>query len=264
MISQFCLQVHQKPSNNIPRHIPVPTMNNACTSVHFQSLNIEYYFCRSYDDGNKKPLLDSPEKDEDSWSGWGDGWGSKASPGAEEAGSAGGRGAGAGAGGAGKTQPEDDGDAWGSWSNEGSPSPAAGKTDQDDAWNNDDWGTGTGLTTTTATSATTTSTTKKSSSTSNHKKSSSSRSKHHKKHAKKTGEPATANLIDFGENNTEPAAQNNDGWDNEVWAQEDDDDVWQSLELDSSSSKAKASWTEMGETTRTHTLQQRNVFISQL
>ena len=158
-------------------------------------------------------MLDSPEKDgDDSWSGWSDNWGNT-SP-------------------TDKAAPNNDGDAWGSWSNENSPSPTS-KTD-DDGWNNDDW----------KTSLTSASSSKKSSSSSasSHKKS--SKTKHHKKNAtaaKKSawGEPATANLIDFGDsgNAQKEESANNDGWDNEVWAQ-DEDDEWQSLEIDTSKAKA--------------------------
>ena len=52
----------------------------------------------------------------------------------------------------------------------------------------------------------------------------------------KKNEPDLANLIDLG-GSTEAGtggAGENDGWDNEVWAQDDDDDVWKTLELDSS------------------------------
>ena len=167
---------------------------------------------RSYAEGNKKPLLDSPEKDgDDSWSGWSDNWGGGASPSE-------------------KTAPQQDGDAWGSWSNENSPSPAT-KT-EGDGWNNDDWGTS-------LTSSSSSSKKSTSSSASNQKKSSKPKHKKNSTAAKKTGgEPATANLIDFGESgNVQKEESANDGWDNEVWAQ-DEDDEWQSLEIDTSKAKA--------------------------
>ena len=153
--------------------------------------------------------MDSPEKDgDDSWSGWSDNWGNT-SP-------------------SDKNAPEQDGDAWGSWSNENSPSPAS-KT-EGDGWNNDDWGTS--LTSSSSKKST-------SSASSNQKKSSKPKHKKNATAAKKTGgEPATANLIDFGDSeNGQKAESTNDGWDNEVWAQ-DEDDEWQSLELDTSKAKA--------------------------
>ncbi len=184
---------------------------------------------RSYAAGNKKPLLDSPEKDgDDSWSGWSDSWADKSPP--ADA----------------RTSPEQEGDAWGSWSNENSPTAptaaeAAEREQDDDGWNNDDWGAQ-------LSSSTTSSGSKKSTAAaSNHKKS--SKPKHHKSHAaKKTankkGEPATANLIDFGDSGNSGSAVTqqeenvNDGWDNEVWAQDDDEDAWLSLEVDSAKAKA--------------------------
>ena len=181
--------------------------------VHFiQKMYVIFQRFRTYADGNKKPLLESPEKDgDDSWSGWSDNW-NNSSPTDQGA-------------------PDKEGDTWGSWSNENSLSPAT--KDDDDGWNNDDWGTS--LTSSSSSSK------KSMSSASNHKKS--SKPKHHKKNAtaakKTSGEPATANLIDFGEsgNGQNDAESANDGWDNEVWAQ-DEDDEWQSLEIDTSKAKA--------------------------
>lgn len=53
----------------------------------------------------------------------------------------------------------------------------------------------------------------------------------------KQNEPLVGNLVDLSEDTTTPA-NGNSGWDNEVWA--DEDDEWQSLDIGSSeSSKLK-------------------------
>ena len=131
-----------------------------------------------------------------------------------------------------ETSPDDDGwagwgdswgkknegpqDQWGSWSNE-SPSPTATsnnkKPSDEDGWSTDNWGS----------SFTSSPSSKKAS-----KPSGKSRKKN---------EPDTANLIDLDRNDDAGLgdAGKDDGWDNEVWAQDnDDDDVWKTLELDSS------------------------------
>lgn len=48
----------------------------------------------------------------------------------------------------------------------------------------------------------------------------------------KQKQPLVGNLLDFGEEE-EVAKGTSSGWDNEVWADEDDDDNWQSLEENS-------------------------------
>ena len=99
-------------------------------------------------------------------------------------------------------------DNWDSWSNEKSPQKSSKVKDQD--WNTEEW-----------------------SGFSDQPKAAKSKSSHKKSKTKssaKSAEPATANLIDFG---SEGNGTTNEGWDNEVWAQNDEDDAWQSLELDS-------------------------------
>lgn len=49
----------------------------------------------------------------------------------------------------------------------------------------------------------------------------------------KQKQPLVGNLLDFGEEEEEVAKGTSSGWDNEVWADEDDDDNWQSLEENS-------------------------------
>lgn len=49
----------------------------------------------------------------------------------------------------------------------------------------------------------------------------------------KQKEPLVGNLLDLGEAS---AGNDNGGWDNDVWAN-DDDDAWQSLEVDSNKGK---------------------------
>lgn len=48
----------------------------------------------------------------------------------------------------------------------------------------------------------------------------------------KQKQPLVGNLLDFGEDG-EVVKGTSSGWDNEVWADEDDDDNWQSLEENS-------------------------------
>ncbi len=170
-------------------------------------------FYRDYSDVNEKPLLDdlSPEKDE-GWSGWGEGedWGESGgqSPAKE------------------KRAHATKNDAWEDWSNEQSPQTKS----SDDGWNNDDWG------------SFNEPTSNKQPANKNNKL------KHQKKKAgsskAKKGEAATGNLIDFGSTNTTTTTTDtkntqNSGWDNEeVWVQEEDDE-WQSLELDMSLNNSK-------------------------
>ena len=47
--------------------------------------------------------------------------------------------------------------------------------------------------------------------------------------SKKQKQPLVGNLLDLDEDNG--VGQGGDGWDNEVWAADEDDD-WQTLELD--------------------------------
>ncbi len=51
---------------------------------------------------------------------------------------------------------------------------------------------------------------------------------------KQNREAAVGNLIDFGD--TTPALANgedqSEGWDNEAWANEDEDDAWEALEIE--------------------------------
>ena len=149
----------------------------------------------------------SPDKEgEDGWgSGWGDEWGdsskstgSKSSP----------------------SEPDTAAEKWDSWSNE-QPSPTAEPTTaapDNAAWNND-WGSFTSSPATKATTKT-------------------AKSKSNQKRAGKTArtgltEPATANLIDFGADESVKfggdSGMESSGWDNEVWAAEEDDD-WHPLE----------------------------------
>lgn len=139
--------------------------------------------CRNYGEDNKKPLLDSPEKDDGS-GGWG--WGEE-----EEH--------------------------WEGWSNEQSPgaSPAPDKP-TDNSWNNDSWGF-------------------------NDSNKSTNNAKPAKKKSKSKKEAATGNLIDFDGD----AGKQQEGWDNETWAANDEeDDAWQALELDSHSAvkSSKGDW----------------------
>lgn len=170
-----------------------------------------------YSNSGEKPLLGerSPEGDEN-WSGWGDEWGngsdkSPSSPSSE--GQAG------------------NNDGWEDWSNEQSPvsKDPLPPTDKDgDDWNNEEWGSGlTSSDTTTTTSASV-----------NKKKK--AQPKKAKPSQKEPYEPAMGNLIDLG---GDPSANSSsvsagDGWDNDSWAQEDDE--WQSLELDSAISKSSS------------------------
>ena len=159
----------------------------------------------------EKPLLESQTSpDDDGWAGWGDSWGKKNE---------------------GTTQ-----DQWGSWSNE-SPSPPEEKANDkkpadEDGWSADNWG----GTFTPSPSA------KKASKTSGK--------------SRKKNEPDTANLIDLdrkddaGSGDTTGLGDTegkNDGWDNEVWAQDDDDDVWKTLELDSSGKDKQSGTSKKGD-----------------
>lgn len=49
----------------------------------------------------------------------------------------------------------------------------------------------------------------------------------------KQKQPLVGNLLDFGEEEEEVTKGTSSGWDNEVWADDDDDDNWQSLEENS-------------------------------
>ena len=160
----------------------------------------------------EKPLLgQQPSPDDDGWAGWGDTWGT---------------GTGTGTGG---TKTKASPDQWGSWSNE-SPSPTtveksdSKKEVDDDNWSTDNWG-----------SSFSSPASKKPAKTSGKSRTSG-----------KKNEPDLANLIDLG-GSTEAGTGDNDGWDNEVWAQDDDDDVWKTLELDSGSKTKQKGASKKGE-----------------
>lgn len=180
--------------------------------IYHSHLQYFAYISRNYADTNEKPLLGDTSPDNDEWAGWVDEWkedGSKSSA----------------------SQPsitKDQEEPWEDWSNQGnsSQSSATNHKELSDDWNNDGWD-DTPLTATDSRNS-----------------QSASRAKH-KPHASKarssTGkknpaEPATANLIDFGNGATNNTGAE-EGWDNEVWAAEDEDDVWQTLELDPAPAK---------------------------
>lgn len=54
----------------------------------------------------------------------------------------------------------------------------------------------------------------------------------------KQKQPLVGNLLDLGED-SEVTTNGNSGWDNEVWANEDEDDDWQSLDTASDNRKLK-------------------------
>lgn len=138
----------------------------------------------------------SPEKDGDDWGqGWGDDWGNESNESKSNHS---------------KTSPAAEAnEKWESWSNE-KTSPVQESPPQHD-WNND-WGSFDKPTTKSAKSKV------------NQKKAQASRTG-------KKGEPATANLIDFGGDSSSKGGADS-GWDNEVWAAEDDEQ-WESLEVTS-------------------------------
>ena len=145
---------------------------------------MSFIFCRNYGEENKKPLLDSPDK-EDSNSGWG--WGDKD-------------------------------EQWEGWSNEQSTgfNSNAPQSKDSDGWDNDGWGPAP---------------------VSN--KTSSKKPSSKKPKATTTDyEAATGNLIDFGGESKINNGTGGSSWDNEVWAADDEEeDAWQALELESSSTK---------------------------
>ena len=55
---------------------------------------------------------------------------------------------------------------------------------------------------------------------------------------KKQKEPLVGNLVDLSDDPA-PVAKDGSGWDNEVWANEGDDDEWQSLDIGHSSDYSK-------------------------
>lgn len=145
----------------------------------------------------KSELLLGDSGDKDDWAGWGEEWGDTDNQ---------------------QLTPEvkEDEDNWGSWSNE-----TKSKKSPDNDWNNEDWG------------SNFSSPSKSSKSKEKSAKSPKSKKSGAKKEKKKK-EPATANLIDFGDDGGDGGTEEkatNDGWDNEVWAAEDD--AWESLESDS-------------------------------
>ncbi|XP_013417255.2 ADP-ribosylation factor GTPase-activating protein 1-like isoform X2 [Lingula anatina] len=143
--------------------------------------------------GNNAPLLTG-----DDWSGWEDEWGEGGANHSQDDQRL--------------TSSQDDG--WGSWNDEDSKNTAS----REDGWQTEDWGAPID--------------TKPKSSPSKTK----GKAKNKESKSKKTREPATANLIDFGDataTNGSSDANPNMGWDNEVWA--NDDDAWEALEVDTSS-----------------------------
>ena len=169
---------------------------------------------RNYNDTNEKPLLGDASPDNDEWAGWVDEWkedGSK-SP---------------------SSQPsvnKDEEEPWEDWSNQtgSAQSPATtNNTDPADDWNNDGWGDADLPSVDTATATA-------------DNKASASKAKHKKKRPTtrdRSAEPATANLIDFGNSAANKGAPEQ-GLDNEVWAAEGEDDMWQTLELDATPAKS--------------------------
>ncbi|CAH1774977.1 unnamed protein product [Owenia fusiformis] len=143
-----------------------------------------------------KPLLKRDYSD-DSWAGWGEGedWGS---PGDETPTNS-----------LSKSDTQNSGDSWGSWSNqEGSQSKPSEKKSGDE-WDTENWGA--------------------------MDKPAKTKTKSKPKATSAKQEPDTANLIDFdGES---AGTGGNNGWDNEKWAEEDD--AWESLESTSNKPKSK-------------------------
>lgn len=102
----------------------------------------------------------------------------------------------------------------------------SGKKEEEDSWNAEDWGE---FKDTSATSAS-----KKK------KQPKKEKNRDNRTKQKKPTETATANLIDFGDADADDANSgenaNNGGWDNEVWAQEDE--AWESLDLSTTKSSS--------------------------
>ena len=178
----------------------------------FDQCLIMSYFRGDYNELNKQPLMGG-EKEEEDWSGgWGDDWG----------GSGGGR----------KQQQQTD--EWGSWSNE-QPSPNhSARTRQkaspsDDGWNSEDWNNSFDMSNSSSKKPLTSS------------RPAMSKNQKNELKPKRASDPVTANLIDFGgagansrtdKSKSHGEWDNNTDWNNEVWAEEDDDD-WGSLEVNS-------------------------------
>jgi len=170
---------------------------------------------REYGDPQKPLLHSSPGREkEDGWASWGDEWAESPSPTSKE-----------------KEKEKDD---WGNWSNEASsPQSTVSQSLSDETWSND-WGSSTdGF----SQGSNTTATAANGNNTSKNKKNRQNQKKEAKASRASAEAAATANLIDFGAEESNGQVATGDGWDDSGWGA---DDGWQTLELsNSSASKPK-------------------------
>ena len=157
--------------------------------------------CSGYSTSSK-PLLGDTSPGKESDDAWGDDWGGTWGGNSPS-----------------PTGSEPEKEQWDSWSNERTEDNTPSTKPEEDGWSSQGWGDFDSAETDKAASKP-------------HKK---EKNKHNRS-KQKTAEPAIANLIDFGEAEGKPQAE---GW--EDWREPNDDEAWESLELDAPAKTGQSS-----------------------